>query len=90
LGAPSVTSPGITDVLNLDEKKFVDSIVKINKELQWMEPSNRGYLFLDCMENKIIASFNYIKELNNINSEIGSSQSFIIYREGFELEEIKA
>ena len=86
LGAPSVTSPGITDVLNLDEKKFVDSIVKINKELQWMEPSNRGYLFLDCMENKIIASFNYIKELNNINSEIGSSQSFIIYREGFELE----
>ena len=90
LGAPSVTSPGITDVLNLDEKKFVDSIVKINKELQWMEPSNRGYLFLDCMENKIIASFNYIKELNKINSEIGSSQSFIIYREGFELEEIKA
>ena len=90
LGAPSVTSPGITDVLNLDENKFVDSIVKINKELQWMEPSNRGYLFLDCMENKIIASFNYIKELNNINSEIGSSQSFIIYREGFELEEIKA
>ena len=90
LGAPSVTSPGITDVLNLDENKFVDSIVKINKELQWMEPSNRGYLFLDCMENKIIASFNYIKELNKINSEIGSSQSFIIYREGFELEEIKA
>jgi hypothetical protein len=42
------------------------------------------------MENKIIASFNYIKELNNINSEISSSQSFIIYREGFELEEIKA
>ena len=90
LGAPSVTSPGITDILNLDEKKFVDSIVEINKELQWMEPSNRGYLSLDCMENKIIASFNYIKELNNINSEIGSSQSFIIYREGFELEEIKA
>jgi len=90
LGAPSVTSPGITDVLNLDENKFVDSIVKINKELQWMEPSNRGYLFLDCMENKIIASFNYIKELNKINSEIGSSQSFIIYREGFKLEEIKA
>jgi alkaline phosphatase D len=90
LGAPSVTSPGITDVLNLDENKFVDSIVKINKELQWMEPSNRGYLFLDCMENKIIASFDYIKDLNKINSEIGSSRSFIIYREGFELEEIKA
>ena len=90
LGAPSVTSPGITDVLNLDENKFVDSIVKINKELQWMDPSNRGYLLLDCMEDKIIASFNFIKELNKINSEISSSQSFVIYREGHRLEEIKS
>ena len=89
LGTPSVTSPGITDVLNLDEDKFVDSIVKINKELQWMDPSNRGYLFLDCLEDKIIASFNYIKELNNINAEISSSQSFVIYREGLKLEKIK-
>jgi len=90
LGAPSVTSPGITDVLNLDENNFVDSIVKLNKELQWMNPSNRGYLFLDCTDSKIIASFNFIKELENINSEIISSQSFLIHREGFELEKIKA
>ena len=89
LGTPSVTSPGITDVLNVDEDKFVDSIVKINKELRWMDPSNRGYLFLDCLEDKIIASFNYIKELNNINAEISSSQSFVIYREGLKLEKIK-
>lgn len=90
LGAPSVTSPGITDVLNLDENNFVDSIVKLNKELQWMNPSNRGYLFLDCTDSKIIASFDFIKELENINSEISSSQSFLIHREGFELEKIKA
>jgi len=90
LVAPSVTSPGITDVLNLDENNFVDSIVKLNKELQWMNPSNRGYLFLDCTDSKIIASFNFIKELDNINSEISSSQSFLIHREGFELEKIKA
>ena len=90
LGAPSVTSPGITDVLNLDENNFVDGIVKLNKELQWMNPSNRGYLFLDCTDSKIIASFNFIKELENINSEISSSQSFLIHREGFELEKIKA
>ena len=89
LGAPSVTSPGITDVLNLDENNFVDSIVKLNKELQWMNPSKRGYLFLDCTDSKIIASFNFIKELENINSEISSSQSFLIHREGFELEKIK-
>ena len=90
LGAPSVTSPGITDVLNLDEKKFVESIVKINNELKWMDPSNRGFLSLNCMEDKIIASFNYIKELEEINSEISSSKSFILHRKGLKLEEIKA
>ena len=83
-------SDGVYEVIAVYENKFVDSIVKINKELQWMDPSNRGYLFLDCMEDKIIASFNFIKELNNINSEISSSHSFVIYREGLELKEIKA
>ena len=90
LGAPTVTSPGITDILNLDEKKFVNSIVKINKELQWMDPSNKGYLSLNCMEDKIIASFNYIKELEEINSGISSSKSFILHQEDLGLEEIKA
>ena len=90
LGAPSVTSPGISDVLNLDEMKFVENIVKINSELQWMDPTNRGYLSLNCMEDKIIASFNYIKELEEINSDISSSKSFVLHREGLELEEIKA
>jgi alkaline phosphatase D len=89
LGAPSVTSPGITDILNLDEKKFIDGIVKINKELQWMDPSNRGYLSLHCMEDKIVASYNYIKELEKINSAIASSKTFILHKEGLRLEEIK-
>ena len=78
MGAPSVTSPGISDVLNLDEMKFVENIVKINSELQWMDPTNRGYLSLNCMEDKIIASFNYIKELEEINSDISSSKSFVL------------
>ena len=90
LGAPSVTSPGITDILNLDEKEFVDSIVRINNELQWMNPSNRGYLSLNCRKDKIIASFNFIKELEQINSEIGSSKSFVLHQKDLELEEIKA
>ena len=90
LGAPSVTSPGITDILNLDEKEFVDSIVKINNELQWMNPSNRGYLSLNCRKDKIIASFNFIKELEQINSDIGSSKSFVLHQKDLELEEIKA
>ena len=90
LGAPSVTSPGITDILNLDEKEFVDSIVRINNELQWMNPSNRGYLYLNCRKDKIIASFNFIKELEQINSDIGSSKSFVLHQKDLELEEIKA
>jgi len=42
------------------------------------------------MEDKIVASFNYIKELEKINSEIASSKSFILHKEGLRLEEIKA
>ena len=83
------TSPGITDILSLDKAKFVNSIVKINKELQWMDPSNRGYLSLDCRKTKIIASFNFIKEIERINPEIGSSQSFVLLQEELGLEEIK-
>ena len=89
LGAPSVTSPGITDILNLDKDKFIDSIVKINKELRWMDPSNRGYLSLDCRRNKIIASFNFIKDLEKINPEISSTHSFVINQDKLRLEEIK-
>ena len=76
--------------LNLDEKKFIDGIVKINKELQWMDPSNRGYLSLHCMEDKIVASYNYVKELEKINSAIASSKTFILHKEGLRLEETKA
>ena len=90
LGAPSVTSPGITDILNLDRRKFINSIVKINKELKWMDPSNRGYLSLDCGKNKIIASFNFIKELERINPEIISTQSFALQQDKLGLEKIKA
>ena len=78
------------DILNLDEKEFVDSIVRINNELQWMNPSNRGYLSLNCRKDKIIASFNFIKELEQINSDIGSSKSFVLHQKDLELEEIKA
>jgi len=42
------------------------------------------------LENKIIVNFNFIKELDKINSEISSSKSFVIYRKGLELEEIKS
>ena len=90
LGAPSVTSPGITDILNIDRRKFINSIVKINKELKWMDPSNRGYLSLDCRKNKIIASFNFIKELERINPEIISTQSFALHQDKLGLEKIKA
>ena len=90
LGTPSVTSPGITDLLNLNEGKFVESIIKINKELQWMDPSNRGFLSLEIQEDSILATFNYIKELDKINSKIKSSKSFVIRQKNLALKELKS
>ena len=85
LGAPSVTSPGITDVLKLDEEGFTKSIVQINKELKWMDPSNRGFLTLDITKDSILAKFHFMKELEKINSEIKSFRSFVISNEGSNL-----
>ena len=85
LGAPSVTSPGITDVLKLNEGEFTNSIIKMNKELKWMDPSHRGFLTLDISKEFILAKFYYIKELEEINPEIEFSRSFKIYNEGSSL-----
>ena len=89
LGTPSVTSPGITDVLNLNEREFVENIVEINKELQWMDPTNRGFLSLEIKEDSILATFNYIKELDKINPKIKLSKSFVIHQKKLALEELK-
>ena len=85
LGAPSVTSPGITDLLNLNKKQFIDGIVDINKELKWMDPSNRGFLDLELMDDSITATFNFIEKLDIISTQLKSSQSFKIKREGLKL-----
>ena len=76
LGAPSVTSPGITDVLKIDKKKFVEEIVGINPELSWMDPSQRGYLSLDFSEDDLIATFNFVKEIEKIDPSISSAHRF--------------
>lgn len=90
LGTPSVTSPGITDVLNLNEREFVESIIEINKELQWMDPANRGFLSLDVKKDSILATFNFIKELDKINPKIKSSESFVIRQKELTLEKLKS
>ena len=85
LGAPSVTSPGITDLLNLNKKQFIDGIVDINKELKWMDPSNRGFLDLELIDDSITATFHFIEKLDIISTQLKSSQSFKIKREGLKL-----
>tara|TARA_B100001057_G_scaffold33975_1_gene30820 strand:- start:43 stop:1140 length:1098 start_codon:yes stop_codon:yes gene_type:complete len=88
LGAPSVTSPGITDLLNLNKKQFIDGIVDINKELQWMDPSNRGFLSLDFINDSVSATFHFIEKLDAICTKLKSSQSFKIKREGLKLKKL--
>ena len=90
LGTPSVTSPGITDVLNLNEREFVESIIEINKELQWMDPVNRGFLSLNVKKDSILATFNFIKELDKINPKIKSSESFAICQKELTLKKLKS
>jgi len=80
LGAPSVSSPGIADAIKLDEKQFTDKIIEINSELNWMDPKHRGYLTLAFDENQMEARFNFIKELQKIDSTIFSTQVFQVQK----------
>jgi alkaline phosphatase D len=80
LGAPSVSSPGIADAIKLDEKQFTDKIIKINSELNWMDPKHRGYLTLAFDENQMEARFNFIKELQKVDSTISSTQVFQVQK----------
>ena len=88
LGAPSVTSPGITDVLKIDKKRFVEEIVDINPELDWMDPSQRGYLSLDFSEDELIATFNFIKELEKIDPSISSAHGFKVQQDKLHINKI--
>ena len=88
LGAPSVTSPGITDVLKIDKKGFVEEIVDINPELDWMDPSQRGYLSLDFSEDELIATFNFIKELEKIDPSISSAHGFKVQQDKLHINKI--
>jgi alkaline phosphatase D len=88
LGAPSVTSPGITDVLKIDKKEFVEEIVDINPELDWMDPSQRGYLSLDFSEDELIATFNFIKELEKIDPSISSAHGFKVQQDKLHINKI--
>ena len=80
LGAPSVSSPGIADAIKLDEKQFTDKIIEINSELNWMDPKHRGYLTLAFDENQMEARFNFIKELQKVDSTISSTQVFQVQK----------
>ena len=80
LGAPSVSSPGIADAIKLDEKQFTEKIIEINSELNWMDPKHRGYLTLAFDENQMEARFNFIKELQKIDSTIFSTQVFQVQK----------
>ena len=80
LGAPSVTSPGITDAVKIDGEEFADKIIDINSELYWMNPKNRGYLTLEFDQDKLVAKFNFIKKLLEVDSSISSTKIFQVQK----------
>ena len=89
LGAPSVSSPGITDAIKIDKKQFADEIVQMNAELTWMDPEHRGYLTLEFGKDQMEAKFNFIKELQKVDSTISSTQIFQVQKNKLGIERKK-
>tara|TARA_B110000003_G_C16555426_1_gene498231 strand:+ start:1 stop:1032 length:1032 start_codon:yes stop_codon:yes gene_type:complete len=85
LGTPSVSSPGITDAIKIDKTEFATEIVKMNAELNWMDPEHRGYLTLDFNEDHMEATFNFVKELQRVDSTIASTKIFQVLKNKLEI-----
>ena len=85
LGTPSVSSPGITDAIKIDKTEFASEIVKMNAELNWMDPEHRGYLTLDFNEDHMEATFNFVKELQRVDSTIASTKIFQVLKNKLEI-----
>jgi len=78
VGAPSVSSPGITDAVKVDEKLMAEDLVSRNRELLWMDPSRRGFVTLECNDIEVLATFHFIEEMQTINPAIASTNQFLI------------
>ena len=85
LGAPSVSSPGITDAIKIDKTKFSTEITKNNSELNWMDPEHRGYLTLDFNGDQLEARFNFIAELKKLDSTILSTKTFQVLKDNLKI-----
>ena len=57
----------------------------MNPELNWMDPEHRGYLVLDFNEDQMEARFNFISELQKVDSTIASTKIFKVLKNKLEI-----
>ena len=57
----------------------------MNAELNWMDPEHRGYLTLDFNEDHMEATFNFVKELQRVDSTIASTKIFQVLKNKLEI-----
>tara|TARA_B100001029_G_C15063933_1_gene461550 strand:+ start:6937 stop:8532 length:1596 start_codon:yes stop_codon:yes gene_type:complete len=78
IGAPSVTSPGLTDYIPVDPRTLEESIVKRNSEVFWMNAANRGFVSIEVNHKNIEVSYNFIKTIYEKNFSIEKFKKFKI------------
>ena len=78
IGAPSVTSPGLTDYIPVDPRTIEESIVKRNSEVFWMNAANRGFVSIEVNHKNIEVSYNFIKTIYEKNFSIEKFKKFKI------------
>ena len=78
------------DAIKIDKKQFADEIVEMNSELNWMDPEHRGYLTLEFKKDQMEAKFNFIKELQKVDSTISSTQIFQVQKNKLGIEKKKS
>ena len=76
-GTPSVTSPGLLDIIKIDKNALEDSIISTNNEVRWMDAQSRGFLNISITKDEFVASFKYVNSVHQPQSGISSIRKFV-------------
>lgn len=74
----SVTSPGVSDTLNIDAEKFAQIIKSTNKNVRYTNTADRGYAILTITPDQFRADYHFVDTILSTRSSQRLEQSITV------------
>ena len=65
IGAPSITSPNSIDTFGEKINKIEDGFIQENRDLEWINGKNKGYVQLAVSNEKINVKYHYVSTVKS-------------------------